>query len=211
MIKFLALLIFLSLPAHAQLSSRTAIISDGQTSSGVEAKVASDGTDNRLFVNATITGNPSGGAPTTSTNKNLRFRDINATSGDGVGKARDTVITATFTTLWKKTGKGLIYAWGITMESPDSWTVRLIIDGTDDILISSAGLVVSDVINNSIYNLKSSNGVSYEAIGIYMVDDTLFFNGPNNFPLEYLVSVEIQVKAASKKFKGGFIHLTEVP
>jgi len=210
----LALLGFMTLSelAFPQLMNSTRrFIEDGQDNSGIQMKCETDGSgDNRCFVNATITGNPSGGAPTTSTNKFLRFRDINSTSGTS-GLDRETLVLTTFTTIWSKTGKGLIYAWGVCLESPAEWTIRMLVDGSD-IFIGAAGVVLNDVILSLIYNLKSSNGVAYDAVGIWMVDDCFYFNGPLGFPVEYLTSFEIQAKTtSSKKFMGGFVHLTEVP
>jgi len=196
----------------SQYWSPGVFLEDGQLGTGIRQKCIVDSFgDNRCLVDAAITGNPSGGAPTTSTNKNLRFRDINSTSGTS-GVDRNATIAATFTTIWKKDGKGLVYAWSINMESPAEWTIRMMVDGSD-IFVGTAGLVVNDVVLSSIYRLKSSGGLSYDAVGIWIIGDSFFFNGPLGFPIEYSTSFEIQAKtnAGNKKFKAGFVHLTEVP
>lgn len=182
-------------------------IEDGQTASGLKAKVEAKASgENAVHVITELSSVASGAIP--AVDNKLRFEDINATSGDGVGKARDATVGATFETIWKFTGDGLLFSWNMTLESPDQWSIRMIIDGVD-IIVGATGVSITDIMNSSVYNLKSSNGVAYEFIGLYMESDTIFWNGPNGLPINYATSFEIQAIGNGKKFKAGFVELTE--
>jgi len=73
-------------------------------------------------------------------------------------------------------------------------------------------LIINDFIIASLYNLKLANGVNQAGTGLYMVDDTMFLNGPLGNGLTYDTSLEFQarVTVGTKLFKAGFIRLTEV-
>jgi len=196
------------------VDKRTGVpISDGDTGTTSRARVDKvDDGKARVYVSSLDTGDDTGASPVNSTDCNLRFRKIKSANGDTLGVDPDDVIGSSFEKIWKRVGKGIVYSWSMSLESPDKWTVQMNVDGKD-ILDEPDGVLVVDMINPIGYNLKSSNGVAYDAIGLFMVGDTVFWNGPLTFGMKYKTSFEITAKNESgdKKFKFGHVNLTEVP
>jgi len=183
-------------------------VKDGQGIMDARVDNTGDGTNYRLFTDAIVQGDATGSGPaTTIDGTKSAFRDFNSTTGDTLGVDRDDVIGTVFEKLWARTGSGIVFSGAITMESPTEWQLKVIIDG-----VGGNPLIVNDFLVSSIYNLKLQNGFNQDSTGLYVLDDTMFLNGPLGHGLTYKTSIEFQALTSSglKKFKAGFVRLTEV-
>lgn len=137
----------------------------------------------------------------------LKYEDMNSSNG---GINRGTSVGSTFTTLYNKTGDGILLGFLVTLEKPDeNWFLRLILDGVD--VFGATGVSLQDLRDKDIYGYNSDPGKPLpEWIGFDIRENTLRYEGPNNLPLRYLSSVEIQLRktGGAKKFRAGLVTRT---
>jgi hypothetical protein len=147
--------------------------------------------------------------------KKYRVLDLNASNG---GVARETVITnTTWVDIYSCTGTGTFHSVRATLETGNDWRVRVLIDGTEEILLDSNGILTNDMTSDSIYDLDPSGKSSselFDEVGLFMgAHDQFCFTGPTGLGIPYTTSIAIKVKretgAATKKFKGGVITITK--
>lgn len=179
------------------------VIADGQTGSGVRAKVASDGTDDRLYVDAKLSA--IGSAIVPSIDNTLRYRDMNASTG---GVARDASIGGTYTNIYDEDGSGYLFGVNFTLENGnDDWDVKITVDSVDILEVST-----KDLSDGNLYDVERGDE-NLALAGLGMRDKTFRWHGPLNVPVSYTSNVTVQVrytKGGSKKFKAGFVSISGV-
>lgn len=147
------------------------------------------------------------GAGASTTNKKLRYVDMNAGNG---GVARNTLISNLWVDVFSYAGTGFVFAFMLNLETFDKWAVRLIID--DEEIFGPDGLLTSEVRDDVVYDFDN-NSYSECKMGISKnPHDVLAFQGPLNFPIRYDASVVIKVKrmeVATKKFQAGLISMSK--
>ncbi len=142
----------------------------------------------------------------------LRYVDMNASSG---GVARDTVVSdASWVDIFSYAGSGLFLSFLANLETGADWSIRLLIDGTEEIF-GSSGLNLNDVAGDGLYDLDPSGKNTTElaeTIGFFLGSHDRFVYG-SRLPIGYTTSVAVKVKrnsgAATKKFKAGLAILTK--
>lgn len=174
------------------------------------------GTDNtaignvgdRLKVDTIIT---PGTGTIPSVNKNLRYEDMNATTG---GIARTTLVGASFVQVYSYSGSGILISVLCNLENKDKWYVRLVIDGEE--IFGAAGIFTGDLIADDAYDLDGGGSPlsSNEGrIGVSMEEhDRFVWTAPSSFPIRYQSSVKVFIKrsdASTKKFYAGLAVLTK--
>lgn len=171
------------------------------------ADVVDESGKKRLAVTEVGTPGAPGSVPCYSSK--TRYDDMNSSTG---GVDRDTSIDSTFTTVYKYptsgTGSGLLFGFGITMESNDNVYYRLLIDG-EDVLMGSTGILSDDLAEGNKYNLKKD--ALEDHVGLSLRDKTFRWKSPLNLPTCFTQSVEVRVKrtGGSKKFKAGYAVLSK--
>lgn len=143
---------------------------------------------------------------------NLKYLDINVSNG---GVARGSSITnASWVDIFSYTGSGSIMSFFINLEHNHDWQIRFLIDGID--VFGAEGLLSSDFLNNSIYNLNegSNENSLQESLGVlFKSNGNFIWSSPLNTPTRYNSSVTIKLKRVSgsnaKKFQAGIVTLTQ--
>lgn len=135
----------------------------------------------------------------------LYYDDMNASNG---GVARDTQITTAYTTIYNKSGLGLIFGFSVSFEGNILGSDEFILKFTVDSLVV-AEISTSDIGTNALYNL----GTAQDAIilGWQTVNNNVMFKAPAG-GVRYNTSVKIEIKKASgsnKRFRAGLIGLTK--
>ena len=182
----------------------TTSIEDGQTGSGLKAKVATDLLGvNRLFVSTELTSVAAGAQPTIP--PNTQWIDMNDTTG---GVARGTSIPqGTKQKLYSYTGSGLIFGWSVTLASLSSgWAVHMEIDGNSN--FGPNGLLTDELKSVSLYNFNSS--IPDFHMAITTDGDTFRFKGGLSTPQRYDSKIEIfaeRVSNPAKDFDAGLIMI----
>lgn len=187
------------------------VISSGN-GSGVKADVGTKpGGEKGLHVIAELSTTVAGSVP--SIGPSIRYRDMKVANG---GVARDTIITnAAYVTLFSKSGNGLFFGFACSLEEVQKYELRLVIDGNvifDG--INSGSINTSDLEATGIYGYNDDEARVYvPVLGFHTRKKTIYFSCPSDFPIKYSSSIVISIKRqageGSKKFKGGFVVLTE--
>lgn len=144
-------------------------------------------------------------------NVNLKYYDMNASNG---GVARDTVVTnSAWTTVFYKSGTGLVAGWLLTLELMKSdWRVRFTVD-SQHIFEDSNGFLTDDISGNKLYAYDKTTGHDrIFSLGLDMDSETIRWRGPLQYPLQFSTDVKIEVTrtvAQSKKFFAGLVCLSK--
>lgn len=136
--------------------------------------------------------------------KKLRYVDMNATTG---GVARDTNISTTYTTVFSYAGSGYVAGFLISVETFSGWTFKLTIDS--EIIFEILG---DDITTDKLYDMDDVTDLGQASLGLSKGShDRLIFHGPQNAPLYYENSINIQVKKSgtTRKFQAGLIVLSK--
>ena len=150
---------------------------------------------------------PGSGGSVGSWSTNVRYEDMNASTG---GVARGTSIGSTYTSVYSRTGEGLLIGFVLTLENTfDEWQVRLTVDGTEIIFEVNT----KDLIDNNTYGYDAGGGDDELTtfLGFNVHDKTFRWQGPLNIPVSYSSSVKVEVryiKGGSKAFRGGLVART---
>ncbi len=165
-------------------------------------------TGDRLKVDTVIT--PTEGS-IPSTNHNLRYDDMNASTG---GVARGTIVPITgWTQVYSYTGTGIVFSFLLNIEEKSSWRVRLVVDGHE--IFGSNGMLMGDLVSDTAYDLDDAGSPLSSNEGNFGLSleehDRFVWNCPNSFPIRFDTSVQLLVQRISttKKFQAGLIILTK--
>lgn len=168
-------------------------------------------TASRLKVDALVSSISGGLVLTTS--KKLRYDDMNASNG---GVARGTLIVdaAASTTVYSYSGSGLVAGFYVNLEASASsshkWQINFLVDG--DEVFNSSGIVTTDLIDQTVYDLNTAGAREPALLGIEMVGNGVSFSTSPFFPIKYDSSVVIKVKkvsGGSRNFNAGLVILTK--
>lgn len=178
------------------------VIADGQTGSGIRARVSTIANVNRLAVDAIVT-----------TNSKLRYLDMNVANG---GVARGTSVTnAAWVDVFNYSGSGLFFSFRLTLQDSTHWEIRLLVDGEE--IFGSAGITTNDIVGDALYDMDTS-GKSMDELfygpGLFLGShDQITFSGPNLYPIRYATSVNLKVKRAAgqaaRAFRAGLMVISQ--
>lgn len=183
----------------------------GDDASGwpIGAKITSDtdGSKERLHVDARISGGTIGAVPTID--KRLRYDDFNVANG---GVARNTSIGTTFTRVYNYSGSGLFFGFLLTLEDvTNGWFMRFVVDGQE--IFGSSGISFADLYSDQIYNYKENSNYYIKHMGIMMFSSSTFrWEAPCDFPIGFESSIAVWIRktGGNKFFRAGLSSLVKV-
>lgn len=157
----------------------------------------------KLKTTATLT---AGEAGVSACNKSLRYRPPSL--------ALDTVVTSTFVDAFSRTGSGLLFGFRLNLERADQdWRIRLLIDGTDDLLFDSNGISTDRMDDKKGFAFDHDSGQDPMGLilGMSLHDKIFTLAAPLQCTIEYSTSIAIKIakNGASKKFRDGIFLLSE--
>ena len=142
-----------------------------------------------------------------SWSKNLRYIDMNASSG-GIARSTSIAASATWTTIYSYSGSGFVAGLIINVETFAGWEFRLLIDG--EVIFD---MLDSDITGDTVYDFDDFTDVNQAYLGISKGShDRFLFHSPMNSPIYYSSSVQVQIRrptAAAKKFQSGLMILSK--
>lgn len=136
----------------------------------------------------------------------LAYDDMNASNG---GVARDTAITTSYTTVYNRSGSGLLFGFCISFEGNIFGADEFIVKFTVDSLVV-AEISTLDIGTNSIYNMGAGGDAAL--LGWQTDSNNVLFKPPGHAGIKYGSSIKIEIKKASganKKFRAGIVSLTK--
>ncbi len=136
----------------------------------------------------------------------LYYDDMNVANG---GVARGSAISTTYSTVYNRSGTGLIFGFTISFEGNILGADEFIIKFTVDSLVI-AEISTLDIGTNSIYDLGSDSDANL--IGWQTNANNVLFKSPGNAGVRYNSTVKIEIKKASgsnKQFRAGLMSLTK--
>lgn len=177
-------------------------ICDGDNSA-IKANIITFQNKNRLCVDTIAS---SAGALIPALTSKLRYEDMNASTG---GVARQTPIDVTWTRIYEYIGSGLLHGLLVNIETKDSWSFRLVVDGEE--LFGANGMLTSDMINDAIYDMDNAASEEYNNIGIHFGEHDKILWGFGSVPLRFYNSVQAYLIriGGSKKFRAGLAVISK--
>lgn len=136
----------------------------------------------------------------------LYYDDMNVANG---GVARDTSITTSYTTIYNKSGAGLIYGFSVSFEGNIIGADEFLLKFTVDSLVI-AEISTADIGTNALYALGADGDV--QILGWQVANNNVMFKAPGGGGVRYNATVKIEIKkvtGSSKRFRAGLIGLTK--
>jgi hypothetical protein len=118
---------------------------------------------------------------------------------------RDTILPATFTTIYNYSGTGKFFGFHANFEDDNKTWIRLSVDG-QFMLLGSNGVKLGDLKDNNIFDLLDF-GTYTDFSGLAMHDKSV--RCVYRTPIEFLTSVTVQARNedANKKFRAGIVNI----
>ena len=161
-------------------------------------------TNDRLKVDAQFT---SITTTVPSWSKNLRYMDMNASSG-GIARGTSIATSATWTTIYSYSGSGFIAGLLINVETFTGWEFKLLVDGE-----TIFDFLDSDLSGDTIYDVDDIGDFNQATLGISKGShDRFIFHSPLSSPIYYTSSVTVQIRrptAGAKKFQAGLMIMSK--